>query len=74
MQWLVIVVLSASIGLFMPPTGIAILVASNIGKVGMEKLVIPMLPFLGVLLLGLGLLILFPSIATVMPHLFDLPY
>ena len=74
MQWLVIVVSFASIGLFMPPTGIAILVASNIGKVGMEKRVIPMLPFLGVLLVGLGLLILFPSIATVMPHLFDLPY
>jgi tripartite ATP-independent transporter DctM subunit len=74
LQWLVIVVLAASIGLFMPPTGIAILVASNIGKVGMEKLIVPMLPFMGVLLLGLIVLILFPTLSTIVPRALELPY
>ncbi len=73
-HWLTIVVLSASIGLFMPPTGIAILMACGIGKVGMEKLIVPMLPFLGVLLLGLIILIMFPSITTIAPQALNLPY
>jgi C4-dicarboxylate transporter DctM subunit len=74
MHWLTIVVLAASIGLFMPPTGLAILTACGIGKVGMEKLLVPMLPFVGVLLLGLVILIIFPSISTFMPNFLDLPY
>lgn len=74
MHWLTIVVLASSIGLFMPPTGLAILTACGIGKVGMEKLLVPMLPFVGVLLLGLIILTLFPSISTFMPHFLELPY
>jgi len=74
LHWLTIVVLSASIGLFMPPTGIAILVACSMGKVSMEKLIVPMLPFLGVLALGLFILILFPSIVTIVPQSLNLPY
>jgi tripartite ATP-independent transporter DctM subunit len=73
-HWLTIVVLASGIGLFIPPTGIAVLMACSIGKIKMEKLFRPMLPFLGVLFLGLLVLIAFPSITTIVPQLLNLPY
>lgn len=74
LHWLTIVVLASGIGLFIPPTGIAVLMACSIGKVRMEQLIRPMLPFLAVLFLGLALLIFFPSITTIVPQLMELPY
>ena len=73
-HWLTIVVLASGIGLFIPPTGIAVLMACSIGKIKMESLLRPMLPFLAVLFLGLLVLILFPWITTVVPKALELPY
>lgn len=73
-HWLTIVVLASGIGLFLPPTGIAVLMACSIGSVKMEEMFKPMLPFLGVLFLGLMILVFFPWISTVVPRMLDLPY
>lgn len=74
LHWLTIVVLASGIGLFIPPTGIAVLMACSIGKIRMEQLILPMLPFLAVLFLGLAVLIFFPSITTIVPQVLELPY
>lgn len=73
-HWLTIVVLASGIGLFIPPTGVAVLMACSIGKIRMESLIRPMLPFLGVMFLGLLILIFFPWITTVVPKAMELPY
>jgi C4-dicarboxylate transporter DctM subunit len=73
-HWLTIVVLASGIGLFIPPTGIAVLMACSIGKIRMEALLKPMLPFLLVLFAGLAVLIAFPQITTVLPKWLELPY
>jgi C4-dicarboxylate transporter DctM subunit len=73
-HWLTIVVLASGIGLFIPPTGIAVLMACSIGKIRMEALLKPMLPFLLVLFVGLAVLIAFPHITTVVPKWLELPY
>lgn len=73
-HWLTVVVLASGIGLFIPPTGIAVLMACSIGKIKMEKLLRPMMPFLAVLLLGLLVIIAFPEITTALPRMLELPY
>ncbi|OGA22922.1 MAG: hypothetical protein A3H34_01615 [Betaproteobacteria bacterium RIFCSPLOWO2_02_FULL_67_19] len=73
-HWLTVVVLASGIGLFIPPTGIAVLMACSIGRIKMESLLRPMMPFLGVLLLGLLVIIAFPDITTVVPKMLELPY
>jgi tripartite ATP-independent transporter DctM subunit len=73
-HWLTVVVLASGIGLFIPPTGIAVLMACSIGKIRMEHLFRPMLPFLAVLFLGLAVMVFFPDISTIVPKLLELPY
>lgn len=73
-HWLTVVVLASGIGLFIPPTGIAVLMACSIGKIKMEKLLRPMMPFLAVLFLGLLVIIAFPEITTVVPKMLELRY
>jgi len=73
-HWLTIVVLASGVGLFLPPAGLAVLMACSIGKLRMEQLIKPMLPFLAVLFFGLLVLIFVPDITTVVPRLLELPY
>lgn len=73
-HWLTVVVLASGIGLFVPPTGIAVLMACSIGHIKMELLLRPMMPFLAVLLLGLLVVVAFPDISTILPKMLELPY
>jgi C4-dicarboxylate transporter, DctM subunit len=73
-HWLTIVVLGSAIGLFLPPTGLAVLTACGIGKVKMESLFRPMMPFLAVLFLGTLILIFVPQITTFLPTMLGLRY
>lgn len=73
-HWLTVVVLASGIGLFLPPAGIAVLMACSIGKIKMEQLIGPMMPFLLVLFAGLAVIIFFPTITTILPQLMGLPY
>jgi TRAP-type C4-dicarboxylate transport system permease large subunit len=69
-----VVVLASGIGLFVPPTGLAVLVACSVGKVQMEQMVKPLMPFLLLLLVGLGVIIFFPSLSTALPKAMELTY
>lgn len=73
-HWLTVVVLASGIGLFVPPTGLAVLVACSVGRVRMEQMIKPLMPFLLLLLVGLGIIIAFPSISTALPQAMELPY
>ena len=73
-HWLTVVVLASGIGLFVPPTGLAVLVACSVGKVRMEQMIRPLMPFLLLLLAGLAVVVFFPSISTVLPQAMGLTY
>lgn len=73
-HWLTVVVLTSGIGLFIPPAGMAVIMACSIGKIKMEQIFKPLLPFMLVLFAGVLLLILFPSITTIMPQWLGLRY
>ena len=73
-HWLTVVVLASGIGLFVPPTGLAVLVACSVGKVRMDQLIKPLVPFLLLLLAGLALIMFVPSISTALPHVMELTY
>lgn len=73
-HWLTIVVLTSAIGLILPPAGLGVLMACGIGNVKMERLFLPMLPFLGMLLLGTAILIFVPDITTALPQWLGLRY
>lgn len=73
-HWLTVVVLASGIGLFVPPTGLAVMVACSVGKVRMEQMFKPLMPFLLLLMLGLAIIIFFPWISTVVPQAMGLTY
>lgn len=73
-HWLTVVVLASGIGLFVPPTGLAVLVACSVGKVRMDQMIRPLIPFLLLLLAGLALIMFVPSISTALPQAMELTY
>jgi tripartite ATP-independent transporter DctM subunit len=73
-HWLTVVVLASGIGLFVPPTGLAVLVACSVGKVRMEQMIRPLVPFLLLLMVGLAIIIFFPIITTIVPQAMNLTY
>lgn len=64
----VIAVLNLIIGLTTPPVGVCLFVSSSIGKVSIGKVSRASLPFLGVSLLVLILVTLFPEISLMLPN------
>lgn len=73
-HWLTVVVLASGIGLFVPPTGLAVLVACSVGKVRMDQMIKPLLPFLLLLIAGLAVIIFVPWFSTVLPQAMGLTY
>lgn len=73
-HWLTVVVLASGIGLFVPPTGLAVLVACSVGKVRMDQMIKPLMPFLLLLIAGLAVIIFVPWFSTVLPKAMDLTY
>ncbi len=73
-HWLTVVVLASGIGLFVPPTGLAVLVACSVGKVRMDQMIKPLMPFLLLLIVGLAVVIFVPWFSTVLPQAMDLTY
>jgi tripartite ATP-independent transporter DctM subunit len=59
------------IGIILPPIGIALYVACAISGAKVEKASAPLLFYLPVLVTGLLLVVLFPVITTILPHLLD---
>ncbi|NHQ75311.1 TRAP transporter large permease [Roseovarius gahaiensis] len=69
-QFGVIVVVNLCLGLITPPIGLCLNVACKIGNVPLEKSLPDVIPFLGVGVLLLVALSLFPSLTLIIPSLF----
>ncbi len=68
----IVVVAATGIGLFLPPIGVGLFISCGIAGIGVDKVMRPMMPYIGFLCLGLLLVILFPQITLVLPRLFGL--
>jgi TRAP-type C4-dicarboxylate transport system permease large subunit len=62
------------VGIVLPPIGIALYVACALSGAQIEKASRPLLWYLPVLVAGLALCMLVPSITTVLPHLLNFKY
>ena len=67
-----IMVINLAYGLTTPPVGTALFVAVKVGKVSMDKLVPPLLPLLGCMLVVLLLVTYFPEVYWWLPRSFGL--
>jgi C4-dicarboxylate transporter DctM subunit len=65
----IIYTVNIAIGMFTPPFGLNLFVATSIFKVPISRLVPAVLPFLGCYLLGLALITYLPWISTWLPNL-----
>jgi C4-dicarboxylate transporter DctM subunit len=65
----VLATVNLAIGCITPPVGLDLFVASAITKVPIEKVITAVMPFLGILLVDLVILTLFPQIILFVPHL-----
>lgn len=65
----IIMVVNMEIGMIHPPVGLNLFVASHLAKEGLTEVSIATLPWVGVMLIYLGLITYVPAISTWLPHL-----
>ena len=65
----IIMVVNMEIGMIHPPVGLNLFVASHLAKVGLTEVSIATLPWVGVMLVYLGMITYVPAISTWLPHL-----
>ncbi len=65
----IIMVVNMEIGMIHPPVGLNLFVASHLAKEGLTEVSIATLPWVGVMLIYLGLITYVPIISTWLPHL-----
>jgi TRAP-type C4-dicarboxylate transport system permease large subunit len=63
-----IMVINLSFGLTTPPVGTALFVACKVGRISMDKLILPLLPLLVCMLAVLLLVTYLPEIYWWLPH------
>lgn len=68
-----VVIAAIGIGLFFPPVGLGLMIASQVGKERLELIIRDFLPFLVILITGLMIISVFPGLSTVVPRLLGLP-
>ena len=66
----IVVVAAIGIGLFIPPVGLGLIIAAQVGRERIEAISRDFLPFLVVLIVGLIVVCVFPWLSTVTPHFF----
>ncbi|MFA7660960.1 MAG: TRAP transporter large permease subunit, partial [Anaerovoracaceae bacterium] len=64
-----IMVFNLTIGLCTPPVGVNLFIASRIGECPLDRMIKPLLPMLGVLLIVLMLITFVPAISLTLPAL-----
>lgn len=69
----VIAVVNCMIGLITPPYGILLFVITAVTRIPLSEIIREIWPFLGVLIIALLALILFPGISLFLPRLFGYP-
>ena len=68
----IMMILNLSIGLCTPPVGSVLFVGCSIAKVGISKIIKPILPLYAAMVIALVLVTLFPAISEFLPSLFGL--
>lgn len=72
MHFGIVMIIAMGIGTFIPPFGICYFVTCSVMDTPVEKVTPRFLPYLAVLVLGLVLIAIFPSISLALPHAFNL--
>lgn len=65
----IIMVVNLAMGMFTPPVGLNLFVASQISNVGISRLTWAVLPFVGIVLINLLIISLLPFLSTWLPSL-----
>ena len=68
----IVIVAAVGIGLFLPPIGVGLFIASGIAGISIDRASRVMLPFIAVLCVGLAAVIAVPWFTLVLPRLFKL--
>lgn len=68
----IMIVFNLCIGNITPPVGSALFVGCSIGKVDIERVVIPILPFYAAIMIVLLIVTYIPQISLMLPQLFGL--
>jgi TRAP-type C4-dicarboxylate transport system permease large subunit len=66
----ILVIASIGIGIFLPPIGVGLFIACAIGKMNIMDAARHMVPYLGILFLGLLVVTFVPWFTLVLPQLF----
>lgn len=68
----VVMTLNLAIGQFTPPVAVNLFVTTQLARVRLEKTFTTIIPMVGVMMIALLLVILFPSLSLVVPRFFHL--
>ncbi|MGL5409277.1 MAG: TRAP transporter large permease subunit, partial [Shewanella sp.] len=68
----IMMVFNLSIGLITPPVGTLLFVACSIADIPFQKIIRPIMPIIGMLIVSLMLITFFPEISLFVPRLFGL--
>jgi tripartite ATP-independent transporter DctM subunit len=68
----IVIIIAMGIGTFIPPFGICYFVTCAVMDTTVEKVTPRFLPYLAVLVVGMIIIAMFPSISLVLPHAFNL--
>jgi TRAP-type C4-dicarboxylate transport system permease large subunit len=66
----IIMILNLSIGLCTPPVGTLLFIGCSISKIGIEKVIRPLLPIYAVMIFILLIITYFPELTLWLPRLF----
>jgi tripartite ATP-independent transporter DctM subunit len=72
MQFGIVIIIAMGIGTFIPPFGICYFVTCSVLNTSVEKVTPRFVPYLAVLVAGLILIAIFPSISLALPYAFNL--
>jgi len=68
-HFLTLLVAAGGLGMFIPPTGVGLLIGCSVGRIPVTKVIRPMMPYVAVLFLGIVILCVFPAVVTIVPKL-----
>lgn len=72
MQFGIVIIIAMGIGTFIPPFGICYFVTCAVMETSVEKVTPRFVPYLAVLVIGLVVIAIFPSISLALPHALNL--
>jgi tripartite ATP-independent transporter DctM subunit len=65
----IVIIAAIGIGLFLPPFGLGLIIAAQVGQEPVDRITRDFMPFLVVLLIGLAIVAAFPAISNIVPQL-----